>query len=92
LAIKFLEEAYEQFKDEKMRAEILSKIKELLVEKHTKFLEKVAKSYKEIYGKYPDPLEDLIRAGFIKAMPVEPHGGRYVIDPQTGKVKQTNDK
>jgi tetratricopeptide (TPR) repeat protein len=92
LAIKFLEEAYEQFKDEKMRAEIVSKIKELLVEKHTKFLEKVAKSYKEIYGKYPDPLEDLIRAGFIKAMPIEPHGGRYVIDPRTGEVKNTNGK
>jgi hypothetical protein len=92
LAIKFLEEAYEQFKDEKMRAEIVSKIKELLVEKHTKFLEKVAKAYKDIYGKYPDKLEDLIRAGFIKAMPIEPYGGRYVIDPQTGEVKNTNGK
>ena len=33
LAIGFLKEAYEQFKDEKMRAEIMSKIKELLEKK-----------------------------------------------------------
>ncbi len=92
LAIKFLEEAYEQFKDEKMRVEIMSKIKELLVEKHTYFLEKVARAYKDIYGKYPDKLEDLIRVGLIKAMPIEPHGRRYVIDPQTGKVNPTDGK
>ena len=64
----------------------------MLVEKHTNFLEKVASAYKDIYGKYPHQLEDLIRAGLIKAMPIEPHGGRYVIDPQTGEVKNTNGK
>ena len=92
LAIMFLEEARKQFKDEKMRAEIVSKIKELLVEKHTKFLEKVARMYKDIYGKYPDRLEYLILAGIIKVIPVEPHGRRYVIDSQTGKVSPADGK
>ncbi len=87
LAIKFLEEAYKQFKDEKMRAEIISKIKDLLVERDTRFLEKAARAYKDIYGRYPDELEDLIRAGLIKAIPIEPHGGRYTINPQAGKVE-----
>jgi len=91
LAIKYLEETYKLFeKDEKRRAAIDSQIKELVVEKHKIFLKNAAEAYKKAYGKYSSKLEDLITAGMINSIPVEPHGGRYVIEPQTGDIKNSD--
>ena len=86
MALAFLEEAYNQFRDEKMRAEIAAKIGELLVQKHTTVLEDAAQKYKRLYGTYPNKLEDLTQADLISSIPVDPYGGQYIIDPQTGKV------
>ena len=86
MALMFLEEAYKQFKDAKMRAEIEAQIKELLVEKHTTILEDAAQKYKRLYCAYPDRLAALAQTTLIPAIPDEPYGGQYVIDPKTGKV------
>jgi tetratricopeptide (TPR) repeat protein len=89
-AIEYLKEIYKLFEDdEKMRAAIDSQIKELVVEKHTIFLKDAAEIYKKVRGKYPSRLEDLIAAGVINAIPVEPNGGQYVIEPETGEIKTT---
>ena len=86
MALLFLEEAYKQFRDKKMRAEIEAQMKDLLVERHTIVLEAAAKKYKSIYGIYPNALEALTQTGLISAIPDEPHGGQYKIDPRTGKI------
>jgi len=86
MALMFLEEAYKQFKNPKMRAEIETQIKELLVEKHTTLLEDAAQKYKRLYGAYPDQLAALAQTTLIPEIPDEPYGGQYVIDPKTGKV------
>lgn len=86
LSLAFLEEAYEKFDKGEMRAEIAARIKELVVEKHLIILEDAAEMYKKIYRKYPDTLEALIQSFPVLASLDEPHGGRYVIDPQTGEV------
>ena len=93
LAIEYLREAYRLFeKDEKMRAAIDVQIKDLLVEKHIIFLKNAAEIYKKAHGKYPGKLEYLILAGVINAIPVEPRGGQYIIEPQTGEIKSTTDE
>jgi len=93
LAIKYLQEVSKSFeKDEKMRARIDSQIRELVVLKHKIFLKTAAEVYKKAHGKYPSKLKDLIIAGVINAIPIEPHGGQYVIEPNTGAIKSTVNK
>jgi len=88
-AIEYLQETYKLFeKDKKMQAVIDAQIKELVVERHKMVLKDAAEVYKRAHGKYPGKLEDLITAGVINAIPVEPDGGQYVIEPQTGEIKR----
>jgi tetratricopeptide (TPR) repeat protein len=86
IALIFLEEAYQQFEDPKMKADIAVKLNNLLIERDILILEAVARKYKSTYGAFPDKIESLTQSGLISLMPEEPYGGQYVIDSQTGEV------
>jgi hypothetical protein len=38
-------------------------------------------------GRYPKDLNELVSAGYLKALPQVPHGMKYSYDPQSGEVK-----
>lgn len=64
------------------RLEILRKrIREVIVERDIQAMEKAVAAYRDTAGVLPGTLEDLVRAGRIRRVPEEPHGGRYVLLP-----------
>lgn len=42
--------------------------------------------YREAHGRPPARLEDLVAAGIVAALPVDPEGGAYVYAPRTGEA------
>jgi hypothetical protein len=46
-------------------------------------------AYKSRYGRLPGALDDLVRKGFLQAIPADPYGGVFYID-ETGKVRTTS--
>lgn len=86
VAIEFLYRMYNESKEEKVRAGISKRIKEVMVERDIRLLEGIVKKYKEAHRVYPATLADLVTNGFIKNVPEEPNGGNYIINPINGNV------
>lgn len=53
----------------------------------TEALSEAVKKFKERYGRLPENLEALVRAGLIREVPKDLDGKDYVYDPKTGEVK-----
>lgn len=90
--MKFLSRVYENTRDERIRAEIEVRIKELKVEKDLQILEEAAAKYKEKYGNEPAILDYLVKEGFIQEIPEEPFDGYYYVDPKTREIKSSSSK
>ncbi|MBK5095481.1 MAG: tetratricopeptide repeat protein, partial [Deltaproteobacteria bacterium] len=78
------------------RLEILRKrMREVIVERDIQFLERAVDAYRQNTGEVPATLTDLLRSGLIPRIPVEPHGGKYLLQPDgtvrsdrvTGRLK-----
>lgn len=80
-ALAFLTEMVRQETDP-ARLEILQgRIREVIVERDIQALEKAVASYRKGTGTLPERLSDLVRAGLIRGIPGEPHGGAYILSP-----------
>lgn len=86
VALDFLARMYKDTDDEKVKLALEQRIKEVIVERDTMFLEEAINRYKEAYKLYPENLQDLIRRRIIKEMPHEPFGGFYYLHQGDGKV------
>lgn len=78
------------------RLEILRRrMGEVIVERDIQFLERAVDAYRQNTGEAPATLTDLLRSGVISGIPVEPHGGKYLLHPDgtvssdrvTGRLK-----
>ena len=85
-ALEFLSRMYRETKDEKVRASLEYRIKEVIVERDVKFLEDAIRRYREAFKVYPDSIGKLVEKGVIPAIPREPFGGQYYFSPEDGKV------
>jgi tetratricopeptide (TPR) repeat protein len=47
-------------------------------------------AYRARHGRIPPSIDSLVEAQLLLEIPVEPFGGRYVIDPQTGAVSSSS--
>lgn len=64
------------------RLEILNRrIGEVIVEQDIQALERAVAAYKDATGDLPRALSELVRAGLLRSIPEEPHGGRYLLSP-----------
>ena len=80
-ALTFLERIVEEETDP-ARLEILNRrIGEVTVERDIQALEMAVAAYKEKTGGLPGTLSEIVRAGLLRSIPEEPHGGRYVLSP-----------
>jgi tetratricopeptide (TPR) repeat protein len=61
-------------------------VHDLKIEVDLEDLDPLIASYREQRGESPRRIEDLVRAGLLSAVPVDPDGKRYFIDPATGKA------
>ncbi len=89
VAIAFLKEIYENTENEDMKRDIDKRIKEIIVERDIRLLEKARNIFRDRYGQYPDTLQELFKSGIINMIPYEPFGGKYYIDQKDGSIHST---
>lgn len=71
------------------REQILRKrIMDVTAERDLQMLERAVAQYQRKTGSAPANLADLVRAGVVRAIPPEPHGGRYLLSPD-GAVRSS---
>lgn len=84
-ALSFLAVMIRQEQDPARRAVLERRAADVAIERDLQRLERAVDSYRSTNGKLPASLSDLVRAGILSRLPVEPNGGAYRID-QEGNV------
>jgi tetratricopeptide (TPR) repeat protein len=72
--------------DEAARAIASRQIRSLTVRADLQELEAAVAAFRERIGRAPGSLQDLVRAGIVPTLPLDPDGQEYVYDPQTERV------
>lgn len=75
-AAAFLEQMIKITRNEAIVRQLKMRLKTV---NHLILLEKYVIEYKKKFGRFPKHLEDLVSAGFLKEIPKDPHGGKYLI-------------
>jgi len=86
VALEFLEAMLEQTTDELVREKLHRRIRRVSLERDLQMLERQILQYADSKGKRPASLMELVSAGLLPGIPLEPYGGAYLYDPKTGKV------
>jgi hypothetical protein len=87
-AIAVLQELRATVQDEVSREKLDEQMKLAVLERDAQALERAAARFRAERGRPVEDLEELLRAGFVAALPKDPFGGRYVRDPD-GRVRST---
>lgn len=85
-AITLLEELRATVKDESTAAKLDEQLKLALLERDAQALERAMAEYRARSGAAPTSLDQLVASGLLPALPRDPFGGTYRIDPADGKV------
>ncbi len=80
-ALAFLSAMLKQETDPARLEVLRRRMREVLVERDIQGLERAVDAYRQNTGEAPATLTDLIRSGLIPGIPVEPHGGKYLLQP-----------
>lgn len=88
-ALAFLDARLRETQDPEMREFFVTRMKEVIIERDVRMLERVVDSYQEKHGAMPMTLAVLVRDGFLPALPQEPFGGEYRLDSKTGLVSSS---
>jgi len=84
--IVFLQDMLKNTRDKSVRDQFKMRISTL---EKMEFLEKKIDDYEKFYRTYPNSLNDLVISGFIKKIPKDPYGGKFMI-MQNGRVYTTS--
>ncbi len=87
-ALAVLEELRREVKDEVSAQKLEEQMKLATLERDAQALEKAAARYAAERGGAPRTLQDLVRAGYVAALPKDPFGGVYEIG-EDGRVHST---
>ena len=90
LALEFLGRMYEESKDEQVRAQLLVRMKEVMIERDVRMLNQAIEQFTARHHRAPQTLNDLIVGGIVSSLPEEPLGGRYYIDASDHRVKSSS--
>ncbi len=82
-------QVYENSRDDFMRELAEQKLRELDVHEYRQLLNEAAETYALRVGSPPETLADLVTEGLIDALPEDPLGGDFFIDPD-GEVQSTS--
>jgi hypothetical protein len=85
-ALFLLETIVRQESDPQRREVLERRMREVAAERDVLMLEEAVERYRERKGTFPASLRELVRDGFLAAIPQEPNGGRYLLGPG-GKVR-----
>lgn len=90
LALDFLGRMYEESKDEQVRAQLLVRMKEVMIERDVQRLNRAVERFAARYHRQPTALTDLVDGGIVESLPAEPLGGRYYLDSTDHQVKSSS--
>ena len=90
LALDFLKRMYEDTKDEQLRAQLQIRMKEVMIERDVEQLNRAVGIYTARYHRDPKDLTELVTGGIVSALPTEPLGGRYYLDPSDHQVRSSS--
>jgi len=88
-ALAFLEARLLETQDPEMREVLAYRLKEVIIERDLRILERVVEVYQKHHRALPATLADLVLAGALPILPQEPFGGDYRLDPKTGAVSSS---
>lgn len=86
LALQYLEEMIRQTENSQLRAVYEDKYKEVLIARDLRTMDQALARYRQTRGRNPQTLADLVKEGYVAAVPEEPFGGEYRMDPETGEI------
>ncbi len=88
-ALEFLVRLHQQVQGAMLRENLERRMKEVVVERDIRILEKAISDFKVTTGTNPTALENLVAKGIIRELPKEPFGGSYQFSPTDGSVSST---
>jgi tetratricopeptide (TPR) repeat protein len=88
-ALAFLEARLLETQDSEMREVLAYRMKEVIIERDLRILERAVEVYQKHHRALPATLTDLVLAGALPILPQEPFGGDYRLDPRTGAVSSS---
>lgn len=88
-ALNFLTAIRSQTPEGWVKEQLETRIKEVIIERDIRMLEKAVARYREREGRVPHTLKDLLRADDITALPLEPFDGEYRLDSTTGTISSS---
>jgi hypothetical protein len=86
VALDFLAAMWAQTDNTSVKAELETRMKELIIERDIRHLEHAVIQYRERKSAYPRRLQELVDMGDLGKVPEEPFGGEYVLDTTTGTI------
>jgi hypothetical protein len=89
VAIEFLKAMLSQTTEPLIREQLQRRIRRVELERDLQQLEAAAQGYKQVNGRYPLSLRDLVTSGLLAAISEEPYGGHYLYDSETGEVSSS---
>jgi tetratricopeptide (TPR) repeat protein len=89
LALQYLEAMIQQAANPELRRIYVEKYNEVLIARDLRALDEAVERYRKACGANPQTLSDLVGKGFLSAIPDEPFGGEYRVDPRTGEVSSS---
>jgi hypothetical protein len=89
IALRFLETMQRESEDPTILAALDRRRREVLIERDIPLIEESIAHHVAAYGSLPSSLEQLVERGFLRSVPVEPFGGSYRFDSQSGLVNST---
>ena len=88
-AVNLLAAVHQETTDESAKTLLEIRLKIAMTERDLSLLEQAIDRYRNMKGANPLRLDELVSAGLLSALPVEPAGGRYTYDAKTGAVSST---
>jgi hypothetical protein len=88
-ALAFLDARLRETQDPEMREFLANRMKEVIIERDLRVLERSVEAYRTQRSALPATLTDLVLVGVLPMLPQEPFGGDYRLDAKTGSVSSS---
>jgi tetratricopeptide (TPR) repeat protein len=88
-AVRFLAEMRGAVGDDETAATIEEQLKVALLQRNFAVLDEAVARFRGLHGRLPLPLDEVVWSGLLPALPEDPYGGRYYLDPSDGLAHST---
>ncbi|HSD11339.1 MAG TPA: hypothetical protein VLF14_10155 [Candidatus Binatia bacterium] len=88
--LHFLAELKDEVDSKEMREVVEENIRQARLARDLEILNGAVREYRARTGRAPESLDALVEARLVRAVPTEPFGGAYRIDPATGEVASSS--